>query len=114
MRAMSFMLTTEQIRNRSKTVTRRLGWNTLKHGDRLIAAVKCQGIKKGEKREDICVIEVVSLRVEVLLEITQADCASEGFPNLSPPEFVAMFCAHMKCDPTTLVNRIEFKFVEVA
>lgn len=114
MRAMSFMLTTEQMRNRTKTVTRRLGWNKLKHGDRLIAAVKCQGIKRGEKREDLCVIEVVAVTVEVLLEITQADCAREGFPEMSPAEFVAMFCKHMKCDPTTLVNRIEFKYVEAS
>ena len=49
MRAMSFMLTTEQMRNRSKSVTRRLGWNTLKPGDRIIAAVKCQGLGKGGK-----------------------------------------------------------------
>lgn len=114
MRAMSFMLTTEQMRNRTKTVTRRLGWNSLKRGDRLIAAVKCQGLGKGGKRQDICVVEVVAATVEVLLEITKEDVVREGFPEMSPADFIAMFCKHMKCDQTTLVNRIEFKFVEPA
>lgn len=30
---MSFMLTTERVRNKTKTVTRRLGWQNLKRGE---------------------------------------------------------------------------------
>jgi len=122
MRAMSFMLTTEQMRNRTKTVTRRLGWNHLKPGDRIIAAVKCQGLGKGGKREDICVIEVVSMRKEPLNRLQKdmkygfSETTLEGFPEGSPKhwpsEFVSMFCDSMKCDPDAIVNRIEFKYVE--
>lgn len=43
MRSMSFMLTTRQIRERSKDVTRRLGWEKLKPGDRLHAMRKVHG-----------------------------------------------------------------------
>jgi len=49
MRNMSFFLTTDQIRNKTKTVTRRDGWLFLKPGDIVQACVKCQGLKKGEK-----------------------------------------------------------------
>jgi len=44
-RNISFALTTKQIRNRSKTVTRRLGWLHIKKGDVLNACVKCMGLK---------------------------------------------------------------------
>lgn len=49
MRNMSFMLTTAQIRDRSKTVTRRLGWWNLRVGDVVMACEKCQGLGKGGK-----------------------------------------------------------------
>ena len=51
-RNMSFSLTTDQVRNRTKTVTRRLGWWKNKHGKRLLqvgdivnACVKCMGLQ---------------------------------------------------------------------
>jgi hypothetical protein len=47
-RNMSFMLTTEQVRNQTKDVTRRLKWLFLKSGDILNAVVKGIGLKKGE------------------------------------------------------------------
>ena len=39
-RNMSFMITKEQVRNRTKTVTRRLGWAFLKPGDIVNAVEK--------------------------------------------------------------------------
>ena len=48
-RNMSFMITTEQIKNRTKTVTRRLGWNFLKPGEVVNACEKCRGLKAGQK-----------------------------------------------------------------
>ena len=66
MRNMSFSATTEQIRNGTKTVTRRLGWTFLKPGDVVMACVKCQGLKKGEKVEKIRPIRIVSVRKEPL------------------------------------------------
>jgi hypothetical protein len=52
-RLISFSLTTDQIRNRTKTVTRRLGWARLKPGTLLQPIVKGQGIPKGGKVETI-------------------------------------------------------------
>lgn len=111
MRNMSFMLTTDQIRNGAKTVTRRIGWWFLKPGDRLMACVKCQGLGKGGKIEKIREIEVVSVRRERLDSVTFNDVGREGFPDMGPSAFVDMFRLHMNCDYKTIVNRIEFKYV---
>ncbi len=110
-RNMSFMLTTEQVRNKTKTVTRRLGWWFLKTGDILNACVKCMGLKKGEKVEKIYQIRIVSTRNEPLYLINQEECRKEGFPEMAPEKFVGMFCREMKCWNNTIVNRIEFEYI---
>lgn len=46
-RNMSFTLTIEQMRARTKTVTRRKGWAFLKPGDLVWAVVKGMGLKPG-------------------------------------------------------------------
>lgn len=119
MRNMSFMLTTEQIRNKTKTVTRRVGWKKLKLGTVLNACVKCQGLKKGEKIQKICQIRVIDIRFEKLNEMIRdqdygkRDASREGFPKLSGAEFVEMFCEHMPVKPDDEVTRIQFEYVEV-
>lgn len=113
MRNMSFMLTTEQVRNGTKTVTRRNGWKFLKPGDRVMACVKCQGIPKGQKIEKIRPIEIVSVTREPLTAIYnhRGDCEKEGFPEMSPFEFVNFYCNHNNCDPRDEVSRIEYKYI---
>jgi len=108
MRNMSFFLTTDQYRNKTKTVTRRLGWANLKPGEEFMGVVKGQGIPKGGKIERLHAVKCVSNRREPLDEITQDDVDKEGFPHLRPIEFIKMFCKHNKCDPWQVVNRIEF------
>ena len=112
MRNISFALTTPQFKARTKTVTRRLGWATLKPGTRLMGCAKCQGLKPGEKLERLGEIEVIAVREERLDRIDQSDVIREGFPGLTPAEFVAMFCKHMGCYASTIVTRIEFRYVE--
>lgn len=36
----------------------------------------------------------------------------EGFPYLTPTEFVDMFCKANKCKPETIVHRMEFEHIE--
>lgn len=112
MRNMSFMLTTEQFKDRSKTVTRRLGWSFLKPGDRVMGVKKAMGLKKGEAMERLGPIEIVSVSREELQVITDADAAREGFPKMTGREFVEMFCEHMQTHPSVLVNRIEFRYLD--
>lgn len=114
MRNMSFFLTQRQVRGQIKDVTRRLGWDDLKPGERVQAVVKGQGIPKGGKVEKITEIECVSNRKEMLCAITPAEVLREGFSAMSPADFVEMFCKHNKCKPRDFVNRIEFKYVEVS
>jgi hypothetical protein len=114
---MSFMLTTVPARTKTKTVTRRLGWWNLKPGDRVQQVVKGMGLKKGEKVERIHVIEIVSTRAEPLDRLTSEplygvqEVIREGFPELTPHQFVSMFCHHNACSPSTPVNRIEFNYL---
>lgn len=114
-RNMSFSLTTDQIRHRTKTVTRRTGWKFLKPGDVVNACVKCMGLKPGEKINRICQIRVTDVRREPLSAIEsegQAGADREGFPLISPRRFVDMFCEHMGGGPDQEVTRIEFEYLE--
>jgi len=110
-RNISCQLTTRQVIERTKTVTRRLGWKNLKPGELLQICEKCMGLKKGEKPRKLAKVEVVSVRRERLDKITKADCRREGFPELSPAGFVAMFCNHMACRPDAIVTRIEWRYL---
>lgn len=124
MRNISFSLTTRQIRERSKTVTRRLNWLNVKVGDRLQGCEKCMGRRHGEPLVKLAVIEVVSVRRENLSRMTDElnygieEVKREGFAYFKPEsgwpaKFVRFFCeAHKGCTPETLVTRIEFKYVE--
>lgn len=112
MRNISFSLTTDQFLCGQKDVTRRLGWQFLKPGDRLCAVRKSQGLRKGEKIDRLGVIEVVSVGREELSIISSGEVEREGFPHMSRLDFVEMFCTHMGCRPSTIVTRIEFRRVE--
>jgi hypothetical protein len=122
MRNMSFALTTTQVMESTKTVTRRLGWLTLKPGQQIRPVRKCMGLRPGEKLDVLRdPLTVVSVRREPLramlddLDYGFRECALEGFgahPVYQwPSSFVGMFCAtHKGCTPETIVTRIEFAY----
>ena len=112
-RNMSFALTTEQFKARTKTVTRRFGWRFLKPGDIVYGVEKAMGLKKGEKIKHLGLIRIVSIRSEPLCFITVEDCKKEGFPEMDPSDFVEMLRGHYgpKITDLTLVNRIEFEYI---
>lgn len=118
MRNISFSLTTEQFKARTKTVTRRLGWLFLIEGDELMACEKCMGLKKGEQIVRLGRIRVVSVQRNALWRLKAyraygtAEAEREGFPDLTGAMFVALFCKHMKCTPETIVTRIEFEYLD--
>ena len=111
-RNMSFQLTTQQILDETKFVTRRLGWRNLKPGELVNAVEKCQGLKKGEKVNHLKALCALGVRFEPLNVIDKDDCILEGFPHLEPAEFVEMFCQHNRCEPDTEITRIEFGYVK--
>jgi hypothetical protein len=109
---MSFFLTTDQVRNRTKTVTRRLGWKKAKPGDVVQPVVKGQGLKKGEHPEKIGgPIRFVKVTRERLIDMSDADCPLEGFPQMTAQLFVRMFVKHNGCDVLDEVTRIEFEYL---
>lgn len=110
-RNMSFMLTTEQIREQTKDVTRRLGWWFLKPGDIINAVEKCRGLKKGEKVIFIRQIRIKSTRSERFLFISDAEIIREGFQGLSRSAFIELFIQANHCTIRTNVNRIEFEYI---
>lgn len=114
----SFSLTTRQFEVRAKDVTRRLGWNKLRSGQVLTAIEKGQGLKKGEHVNPLGRIVVKSVRRERLARMVEransygsSEVIREGFPEMSPAEFVDMFCKHNGCSPETEVTRIEFSYL---
>ncbi len=111
-RNMSFSLTTPQFKARTKTVTRRCGWWFLKPGDVVCGVEKGRGLKKGETVKRLGMIRVVFARPEQLSAIDAADVAREGFPDRTPAQFVAMFCKHNQVEPSHMVNRIEFEYLD--
>lgn len=111
-RNMSFAMTTKQIRNQTKTVTRRFGWWFLKPGDIVCAVEKGMGLKKGEKINRLGLIRIVSVRTEPLYMITSDECVLEGLPEMCAYDFVKMMCSHYDCTMSEPVNRIEFEYVD--
>ena len=116
-RNISFALTTDQIRKRTKTVTRRKGWEFLKVGDVLNACVKCMGLKPGEKIERLGQIRVTAVSRESLQLLREdrtygsKESKLEGFPELRGHEFALMFCQHMGGALDQVVTRIEFEYM---
>lgn len=112
MRNMSFALTTEQVRDRTKTVTRRLGWKFAKAGDVVQPVLKAQGLKKGESVTKIGgPIRFVRVDRVILGDITPQDVYREGFPQMTAREFVTMFKKHNGGLKDQAVTRIEFEYV---
>ena len=110
------MLTAQQIIDGTKTVTRRFGWDHLKLGEKIMACEKCQGLGKGGKINRLRMIEIVSFKKEQADEIIRYDqpekeCAREGFPDMSPVDFVEMLCKANSRPPTDTLNRIEFRYL---
>lgn len=118
MRNMSFALTTPQVLDQSKDVTRRLGWEFLKVGELFQPCKKCMGLGSGGKIERLGhpVLTIDKLR-EPLSAMTrnpeygEYECIREGFANLTPWQFVEMFCdTHRGCTPDTVLTRILFSY----
>lgn len=110
-RRMSFAKTQTQMQNKTKTETRRLGWNSLKSGDVVFAVNKTMGLKKGEKSIVLNTIQVLKTWREPLNKITQAGVVAEGFPEMTVAEFIEFFCDFNKCKPDLEVRVIQFSYV---
>lgn len=130
MRNMSFALTTEAVRARTKTVTRRTGWRWLTPGTLIQPVVKGMGLKPGEQVQRINgPIRVVTVSQEPLsalladLDYGFEEVRKEGFADHPlvqglPGCFVEFFrnshAANKRPALSDLITRIEFEYVEDA
>lgn len=117
MRNISCSLTTEQVRARTKFVTRRLGWKFLKPDTLLRVVEKAMGLKPGEKIVPLAIVRVIYVRRERLRAMIcngnyygRCEVELEGFPEKTPLQFVDMFCEHMGVGPDQEITRIEWKY----
>ena len=116
---MSFSLTAPQIRERSKTVTRRTGWRFLRPGDLVQAVEKSRGRKAGEPVRPLAVLRIVDVRAEPLARLltepsyAEDELPREGFPCWTRDDFVALFCKSNGLESANAdVTRIEFEYME--
>lgn len=111
-RLMSVAFTEDAVRSRSKTVTRRKGWRNLTPGTRLTLCRKVMGRRKGEPLVRIVDVQVLSVRREPLDQITAEDVAREGFPGMTPAEFIRRFFVDAQgIQPNDEVTRIEWAYI---
>lgn len=105
-------MTVEQIRNRTKTVTRRTGFADIKAGEIVRAVRKSMGLKKGERQEVLAYLVVTDVRTEPLIDITGEDVGREGFVDMPQTDFVDLFCRMAGVNnPWMKVRRIEFRYI---
>ena len=112
-RLMSVAFTEDPVVRREKTVTRRKGWEHLKPGDRLTLCRKVMGRKPGEPLVRLAEVEVVSVRRELLGDITAEEVALEGFPGMEPGEFIRQFFEEPQgIGVHDTVYRIEWRYLD--
>ena len=118
MRHMSFTRTPQQMRDGTKTVTRRHpdAWKNLHSDETVQPVLRTQGLQKGERHEFLCPpIEILFNWVEPVEAITIEEVASEGFPDLTVHEFCALLRASGAIavvghsPPREFTRRIEFR-----
>lgn len=85
----------------------------LRPGDRLTLCSKVSGRRLGEPLDRIAGVEVVSVRREYLDAITAADVSADGFPLMTPGEFVSFLCATPHgCTAQTEISRIQWRYLD--
>jgi hypothetical protein len=121
-RLMSVAFTEQAVVERRKTVTRRKGWwkdcrgrHIVKPGDRLTLCRKVMGRKPDEPLVRIAEVEVVSVTREQLIELTDAEVALEGFPEMGRVDFInRFFVGAQGIYPHEHVTRIEWRYLDGA
>lgn len=118
---MACSMTIAQVRDRSKTVTRRAenSWKNLKAGDIITLVEKGMGLPKGAKVVPICQVRIVDVRVESIALVDPYECAREGFPLWTPERFVRFWLGghgfgknlHPQLVPDVMCRRIEWEYL---
>lgn len=118
-RLISVAFTEDAVRERTKTVTRRKGWQMLKPGDRLTLCRKVMGRKGDEPLVRIAEVVVVDVKRQPLdylvnqPEYGADEMVREGFPGMDPAEFVQRYFVDAQgMRRTGWVTRIEWRYLD--
>lgn len=72
-----------------------------------------EGYAPKSRGQALCaVIWVLKHVLQLDLEYGRREVIREGFPDLTPAEFVAMYCRHNGCTPETVVTRLAFSYLD--
>ena len=135
MKNISFTATKPQFRAHQKHVTRRGNkngptWKNLKPGDVIMGCEQCQGLGKGGKIVKMGAIIILDATPEPIDTIIKrpvrdtprriedqypfalpSETTLEGFPELTPAQFVDMLCEMNDCEQETEFNRVLFDYI---
>ncbi len=128
-RLMAVSLTEQAVIDRTKTVTRRLGWEFLKPGDPLTLCRKVQGRRRRDGTLEPLVrlaeVEVVSVdRVKLGLSFLGRpdEVAREGvdpalwatgeWMETVAEQWVNWFCREMNVHPSTPITRVGWRYLD--
>lgn len=107
---LSFALTTDAVRERRKTVTRRLSlprwW---KEGAWFLGVDKI----RQAGAQGLCVARCGPANYEPLVAISQSEVEREGFPHTTPEGFIAMYRSTAPRDWNGMVWRLPFSYLEI-
>src|SRR5262245_59161513 len=115
---MSVSYTADAVIERRKTVTRRLGWRYLLPGDRLTLCRKVMGRRLNEPLERLAEVEVIDVRRERLILITEDDIEREavslaefGGRTPTPGDWARWFAWTFGIRVNDEVTRIEWRYL---
>ncbi len=93
-----------------------MGWRGLRAGDRLTLCREVMGRRRADRHVEPLVrivdVEVLAVGRERLDAITADEVVAEGFPEMTPEQFVEFFCdSHRGCTPDSTVTRIQWRYL---
>lgn len=119
-RLMSVAYTVDAVNDRSKMVTRRVGWRFVKAGDLLQLCRKVQGRRRSdgtvEPLDLLAVVHITGVRREPLraiysLPAPDIETLREGVPGVYTVDaFVEFYCNTFGVTPDTEITRIEWEY----
>lgn len=108
-RLMAVSATVPQVEARTKTVTRRVGWQFLHPGAQLVLVDR--NPRTGQPYRRLATVEVVSVARVPLWLIDERDVAREGFPAWHPETFIRWYAKQFDIDRHDPVTRIEWTYL---
>ena len=110
MRLISCAKTIPQVVAQTKTETRRLGWKLARPAWRLIV-IERNDYRRGGTPVALACVELIHTARERLCDISPDAVVREGFPEMTPREFIAFFCREMRAAPDVELTVLRWRYL---